>query len=78
METYRIQESAALYYLTFTVVYWLPVLSMRRRPGAVHRPLTGCKSHRGVGCDFDGGAGANRVARPSLHELGEMTPAGVQ
>jgi hypothetical protein len=25
MEVYRIQEEATLYYLTFTVVYWLPV-----------------------------------------------------
>ncbi|MCZ7667098.1 MAG: hypothetical protein M5U34_07690 [Chloroflexi bacterium] len=25
METAKIQEGAALYYLTFTVVYWLPV-----------------------------------------------------
>jgi len=25
MEVHRIQEGAALYYLTFTVVYWLPV-----------------------------------------------------
>jgi putative transposase len=25
METAKIQEAAALYYLTFTVVYWLPI-----------------------------------------------------
>jgi REP element-mobilizing transposase RayT len=46
MEVYRIQEGAALYYPTFTVVYWLPVFVSEASCLILTESLNFCHQHK--------------------------------
>jgi REP element-mobilizing transposase RayT len=48
METYRIQEGVALYYLTFTVVYWLPVFVSDQPCLILTESLNFCHQHKSL------------------------------
>ena len=48
METAKIQEGAALYYLTFTVVYWLPVFVSAEPCLIFTESLNYCHQHKGL------------------------------
>jgi REP element-mobilizing transposase RayT len=48
MEVYRIQEGAALYYLTFTVVYWLPVFVSEEPCLIFTESLNFCHQHKSL------------------------------
>jgi len=48
METYRIQEGVALYYLTFTVVHWLPVFVSDEPSLILTESLNFCHHHKAL------------------------------
>ncbi len=48
METTKIQEGAALYYLTFTVVYWLPVFVAAEPYLIFTESLNYCHQYKGL------------------------------
>ena len=48
METYRIQEDGALYYLTFTVVHWLPVFVSSEPCLILTESLNYCHQQKGL------------------------------
>ncbi len=48
METAKIEEGAALYYLTFTVVYWLPVFVAAEPCLIITESLNFCHQHKGL------------------------------
>ena len=48
MEIYRIQEGVALYYLTFTVVEWLPVFVADEPCLIVTESLNYCHQHKSL------------------------------
>ena len=48
METAKIQEGAAFYYLTFTVVYWLPVFVSEEPCLIFTESLNYCHQHKGL------------------------------
>ena len=48
METYRIQEDSALYYLTFTVVHWLPVFVSSEPCLILSESLNYCHQQKGL------------------------------
>lgn len=48
METAKIQEGAALYYLTFTVVFWLPVFVSAEPCLIVTESLNYCHHHKSL------------------------------
>ena len=48
METARIEEGTAVYYLTFTVVYWLPVFVSAEPCLIFTESLNYCQQHKGL------------------------------
>ncbi len=48
METYKIREGAALYYLTFTIVHWLPVFVTAEPCLIVTESLNYCHTHKNL------------------------------
>ncbi|MCI0397527.1 MAG: hypothetical protein L0332_23145 [Chloroflexi bacterium] len=48
METYRIHSDAALYYLTFSVVHWLPVLIAEESCLIITESLNFCHENKGL------------------------------
>jgi putative transposase len=48
METAKIQEGAALYFLTFTIVYWLPVFVAAEPCLIITESLNYCHQHKGL------------------------------
>ncbi|MBX3061210.1 MAG: hypothetical protein KF770_32530 [Anaerolineae bacterium] len=48
METYQIQEGAVLYYLTFTVIEWLPVFVAEQPCKILTDSLNYCHHHKSL------------------------------
>ena len=48
METYRIHDDASVYFVTYSVVSWLPVFVSERACRLLTESLAFCRTHKGL------------------------------